>query len=808
MHYAPKNYKKRTPRDLAENHRSRRHIAKLLRSRLVSGPDLRSQRVGSGSAPDTEDGKVACKNFQATITEVYASESSDQHWSVNVSIWTLLYGSKSLEEILQHVRPPAVEPQLPVCIWIHIPENNMIWVEDLFAKIGVDPTVWDETRPSVNPNRTITPHLGNKNIHTESVRSVFLPYLSYEANVRQDKRNECIQNADDAYRRHGLSSRTFSRSTTLAVPRTVTETTMTADTVRGELLQVPESKDADHYPHVPDLDDSDSDISEDFEVGNRDDLEEEEKALMRYYLNSPPALHVRRTLDQYYYHMLESTQDRDKDQVVSRWYQRVKGQSRHNILMVDQLWLWTTWKKPPKTTIKDIADIASAARKQQHLDSSGDGDGPKLAKDRYVVSCFPGRIGTKDALHRTTDDLRQIILDPHGRKRDPIQQPEDLISRILQTCFGTFDRLQDAESLRFFQMFEDSVSAIDDKETRLFGAFKRGSARLLELNSVNKYYEARKSELLINLLDIRNEIELLVEVKDIRDEINIILSVLHIQKSMVEQMTQDKSTIRGLLRNDTVENMVKADIDDFTKLDGQARSIQEKLNTLMDLKQKAANAWEAREARETAVAASKQGNTVMVFTVVTIVFLPLSFLSSFFTIGIAAFPKDAKSGETNWPLGFILALLFGISICVSLPLVLFALNMDAAKQKITELRRTRLSYIAIKFIDLLSPASTGNKTNSYRNYWRRRLQNYRNEYIKWRDDYIRGEAGDEDEVGGLAEMIRKMGPTDPFPLDVSHRRLFGSEDDEDVPLSRDTRRRARDIRTRVRGEDNETLVGG
>jgi hypothetical protein len=28
----------------------------------------------------------------------------------------------------------------------------------------------------------------------------------------------------------------------------------------------------------------------------------------------------------------------------------------------------------------------------------------------------------------------------------------------------------------------------------------------------------------------------------------------------------------------------------------------------MDLKQKAANAWEAREARETAVAASKQGN--------------------------------------------------------------------------------------------------------------------------------------------------------------------------------------------------------
>ena len=93
----------------------------------------------------------------------------------------------------------------------------------------------------------------------------------------------------------------------------------------------------------------------------------------------------------------------------------------------------------------------------------------------------------------------------------------------------------------------------------------------------------------------------------------------------------------------------------------------------MDLKQKAANAWEAREARETTVAASKQGNvgnlhtvsfcaayklqTILVFTIVTIVFLPLSFMSSFFAIGIAAFPKDDTTGETNWPLGVVTGLL-------------------------------------------------------------------------------------------------------------------------------------------------------
>lgn len=95
----------------------------------------------------------------------------------------------------------------------------------------------------------------------------------------------------------------------------------------------------------------------------------------------------------------------------------------------------------------------------------------------------------------------------------------------------------------------------------------------------------------------------------------------------------------------------------------------------MDLKQKAANAWEARESRETTVAASRQGNvspmfiprrrelihiyiqTILVFTMVTILFLPLSFMSSFFAIGIAVFPKDPVSGETSWPLGIVTGLL-------------------------------------------------------------------------------------------------------------------------------------------------------
>jgi hypothetical protein len=116
----------------------------------------------------------------------------------------------------------------------------------------------------------------------------------------------------------------------------------------------------------------------------------------------------------------------------------------------------------------------------------------------------------------------------------------------------------------------------DDKENRLFRDFQRGSTRLLELSSINKYYNERKNELLVDLLDIREEIKLLVEVKDIRDEINIILSVLNIQRTLIEQMSQQESEKLTLLLSPAAESIVKADIHDFTILDGHTRTIQDK----------------------------------------------------------------------------------------------------------------------------------------------------------------------------------------------------------------------------------------
>jgi len=63
-----------------------------------------------------------------------------------------------------------------------------------------------------------------------------------------------------------------------------------------------------------------------------------DNVLIGGYLNHSPPLHPRRTLDQYFYHGID-TSKRDRDQVVYRYCKR-HGVNPIKVFMVDQLWLW------------------------------------------------------------------------------------------------------------------------------------------------------------------------------------------------------------------------------------------------------------------------------------------------------------------------------------------------------------------------------------------------------------------------------------------------------------------------------------
>jgi hypothetical protein len=89
------------------------------------------------------------------------------------------------------------------------------------------------------------------------------------------------------------------------------------------------------------------------------EIEEEsnDSLLLQGYLDdeSPKLLHCRRTLDQFSYYMLDTTESRDRDQVIYHWGRKKLAEARESagdapILMVDQLWLWVLHdgKRPPR----------------------------------------------------------------------------------------------------------------------------------------------------------------------------------------------------------------------------------------------------------------------------------------------------------------------------------------------------------------------------------------------------------------------------------------------------------------------------
>lgn len=78
----------------------------------------------------------------------------------------------------------------------------------------------------------------------------------------------------------------------------------------------------------------------------------------------------------------------------------------------------------------------------------------------------------------------------------------------------------------------------------------------------------------------------------------------------------------------------------------------------MDLKQKQANLSESRMSRFKAEASASHSRIMLLFTIVTIIFLPLSFLASWFGMNI----EDPKAGDLK--LYQIAAIIFPISLVI------------------------------------------------------------------------------------------------------------------------------------------------
>ncbi|KAI1873884.1 uncharacterized protein JN550_003153 [Neoarthrinium moseri] len=366
--------------------------------------------------------------------------------------------------------------------------------------------------------------------------------------------------------------------------------------------------------------------------------------LLEAYLNHKPSLHPRRTLDQFFYRGID-TSARDRDQVVYR-YCEAHGHQR-KVFMVDQLWVLV------------------------------------LNKD-LIITCFPERWDLrshKDPL----GVLDGIVGEMNAKTRPPVRSVYHLAILVSGRCSGTFSRHRaDDQDYQFLDMFESSVGRVTEDLTHLFHQFERASSqsrqwarpsrrsKLRSSKNKNKKTPTEESNSFDRLLDIGTETSLLTEVRDIRDELNILTMILNSQlwtlgdlkNCLIEELSLSAASSR-LMRNH-VNNIHVADIRkrtleqerhlkvhkrDIQTMDEQAERLYQSLTDLLDLKQKHSNALEARFASEQALAAAREGQTVMVFTIVTIIFLPMSFIAAYFGISMDAFNDLHSDYVATWTFG-------------------------------------------------------------------------------------------------------------------------------------------------------------
>ncbi|KAI0155615.1 hypothetical protein BJ166DRAFT_338353 [Pestalotiopsis sp. NC0098] len=241
---------------------------------------------------------------------------------------------------------------------------------------------------------------------------------------------------------------------------------------------------------------------------------------------------------------------------------------------------------------------------------------------------------------------------------------------ILAVCIRTtmeweFGQTNDKDSL--LDVFAESIARTASRQVVLYDEFKK------TLTTEENIKEGSKQP----LREIRKEIKLLQEVNDILDELNIIKSVLLSQESIMEECIE---FLKLAVSAESLESTGPLEIDEerksllqtyyycrtlsridrfqeqVEKMTQDAKDVQHNLNNLLDLRQKDANLAEAIWARKASEESTRQSRTITVFTVVTIIFLPITFLSSLFALDITSFPHNDKGDlqySPNWAFSWL-----------------------------------------------------------------------------------------------------------------------------------------------------------
>ncbi|KAK3367958.1 hypothetical protein B0H63DRAFT_405147, partial [Podospora didyma] len=362
----------------------------------------------------------------------------------------------------------------------------------------------------------------------------------------------------------------------------------------------------------------------------------------------------RRTLDQYFYSGIETAR-RDQNQVVTR--HDISHCNSPRMLMVEQLWLC-------------------------------------IPSDDLIITCFPSSWNPPKPYDPLSPVCQTLTALKGGT--ESIHTIHHLALVIVDCCMNILDSPSGNRTFQPIRIFQHAVASVASQETDLLVHFREywDKAREWLLHrragerNTNIPTPHATDGVLDALLDIGKETSIIVEVKDIQDELQILssltdvqltvlekleLNVLDLARSQADRCYKDEE-VSGLnimrleARTQKIFLQLEARRRDLQRTESRAKAVETNLRTLLELKQMQSNALEAKFARDQAISAARQGQTILVFTIVTIIFLPMSFIATVFTINFQEWGDQLT-------IPYVSKYMFGISLAVSIPLVVMALTV-------------------------------------------------------------------------------------------------------------------------------------
>jgi hypothetical protein len=176
----------------------------------------------------------------------------------------------------------------------------------------------------------------------------------------------------------------------------------------------------------------------------------------------------------------------------------------------------------------------------------------------------------------------------------------------------------------------------------------------------------------------------LLELRDISDELRTLDKLFIDQTKVIDQMlmvfTQLERTAppskehspstaspQAVAWLEEATAYIQGYLEQSKDMQHRCESVQEAYKLLLDMKQKQANVAEASLSRLSAEVASEQNRAVLVFTIFTVLFLPLSFFTSLFGMNVSEWTGTSTNPDFHE--------VFLITGCVSAGIIVIALTL-------------------------------------------------------------------------------------------------------------------------------------